>query len=70
MEKIERYIEKFFATTKKNIRFGMKLDECQACMQAIQEGCDALRVTALLFSYGYAKGYKACQAEMKKGGAA
>lgn len=68
MEKIERYVEKFFATTKINIRFGMKFDECQACRQAIQEKSDAFHVTALIFNYGYVKGYRACQAEMKKGG--
>lgn len=71
MEKITKYVERFFATRKKNIRFGIKTDECADFVREVRKAnfSDAFSMASKLFSYGYAKGYRAALAEMKKGGA-
>lgn len=68
MDKIKKYVEKFFSKTGRNIRFGLKYDECLALVNEIRRpDGNAFSTASMLFDYGYAKGYKACQSEMKKG---
>jgi hypothetical protein len=69
MEKIKRYIENFQKRHKENVRFSMNLNELFDAVHLVEEG-EAAKVIANIFSYGYAKGYRAAQAEMKQGGAA
>ena len=68
MEKIEKYIEKFFKKHKKNVRYDIHSDEMLLFgeMVNIEEPYPTIRK---IFNYGYVKGYKAAMAEMEKGGA-
>lgn len=71
MEKIKKYVEKFFKTSKRNIRYSITLGECKAVMAAIKSSdeFDGLFIIGDAFEFGYAKGYRAALAEMKKGSA-
>jgi len=68
MEKIKKYIDRFFKKTE--IRNGY--DMCQKEWRALSEKAkeEPVDATGISFLYGYAKGYRAAVAEMKKGGAA
>lgn len=73
MQKIRDYINRFFGKTKKNQNYTMRSDELFAFMEEImssREPKGAFVVAGTLFDFGYAKGYRAAMAEMKKGGAA
>ncbi len=72
MENVRKYVEKFFKTTKRNIRYSMSLKEGMEFVNTIRNGDkhDGIFVVSSVFDYGYVKGYKAAIAEMKKGGAA
>lgn len=72
MEKIRKYVEKFFKGTKRNIRYMISTGECEEIVETIKncEGWDAISAACKTFDYGYAKGYRAAMAELKKGGAA
>ncbi|MCI8510846.1 MAG: hypothetical protein HFE83_02470 [Lachnospiraceae bacterium] len=68
MEKIRNYVDRFFSKNKRNLRYSMT---CKECADAIEELYNAdvnqfFYTISTLFNYGYAKGYKACQAEQKK----
>lgn len=68
MNKIKKYVENFFKKNSGNARYQMHANEMEACRNAIiYSPFDAINT---LFCYGYAKGYRAAVAEMKKGGAA
>lgn len=70
MEKIKKYVERFFKDTKRNIRYMISTGECEDIVSAIKnsDGWDAISAACKTFDYGYAKGYRAALAEMKKGG--
>lgn len=72
MDKIRKYVERFFKTTKRNIRYAITYEECEDVVNAVRNGDEwgAISATCKTFDYGYAKGYRAAMAEMKKGGAA
>ena len=67
MEKIKKYVKKFFSRHEKNIRYDMNLHEIFLLEEFASENKNA--AFDIAFDYGYAKGYSAALAEMKKGGA-
>lgn len=73
MESIKKYAERFFAKTRKNKEYGLSFDEMEQSMKEVFAAHDAngaFKVVATLFDFGYAKGYRAALAEMKKKGGA
>lgn len=72
MEKIRKYVDKFFKGTKRNIRYMISLEECKAFVHAIKnkDEFDGIFVVSDAFDFGYAKGYRVAMAEIKKGGVA
>ena len=64
MEKIKKYIENFLKHNTMNIRYGMYYNEIVSCINALEESQPSTICT--IFDYGYAKGYRAAMAEMKK----
>lgn len=68
MESIKKYVERFFNSHKKNARYDMNLHEIFLLEEFANENSNDAFATA--FEYGYAKGYRAAMAEIKKGGAA
>ena len=62
MKKIKKYVENFFKTNSGNARYQM-----YACKDVMK--INPFDTINTLFQYGYAKGYRAALAEMKKGGA-
>lgn len=73
MEKIRNYIDRFFNKTTKNKCYTMKSDEMFVFMDEIKNAGDtndAFRTVCTLFNFGYVKGYRAAQAEIRKGGGA
>lgn len=69
MDKIKKYVERFFKGGRCNPRYEMKYGEVTDVMASIISSRDAnqsLPIICTLFNYGYAKGYRAAQAEMKK----
>ena len=67
MQKIKKYVENFFKKNSGNARYQMRSDEMESCRSAMI--CNPFDTINTLFCYGYAKGYRAALAEMKKGGA-
>ena len=67
MESIEKYVKKFLNNHEKNVRYDMNLHE----IFLLEEFANKNKIAAFTttFDYGYAKGYRAALAEMKKGGA-
>jgi len=63
IEKIQQYIEKTAIPKALATRHEMCFGECLALAHS-DEPCDAI---ALAFSYGRAKGYRAAQAEARRG---
>lgn len=72
MESIKKYVERFFKTTKRNLRYSVSLGECKEVVDAVRnrDEFDGIFILGDFFDFGYAKGYRAAMAEMKKGGAA
>lgn len=73
MDKIKKYVDRFFSKTTKNRHYIMKSDEMFAFMDEITnagDANDAFRTVCTLFNFGYVKGYRAAQAEIRKGGGA
>ena len=71
MEKIKKYVENFFKSTKRNIRYSITLAECSEVVDEVRRGeTSGVFVVSKLFDFGYAKGFRAAMAEIKKGGAA
>ncbi len=65
MDKVKRYIETFRKNTGMNRRYCMNITELFAFAQKAK-GSDVCNTVCDIFEYGYAKGYRACQAKMKK----
>lgn len=72
MQKIRDYIDRFFSCKKKNRYYSLSSDDLVTFARAIrsEEGNNWFYAVLMLFNYGYVKGYRACESEMKKGGAA
>lgn len=73
MDKIKKYVERFFSKTRKNQNYTMRSDELFVFVNEImssREPNGAFVTAGTLFNFGYAKGYRAAQAEMKKKGGA
>lgn len=73
MESIKKYVERFFKSTKKNSEYGMSFSELEHGIKEVFSTTDAngaFKLITTLFDFGYAKGYRAAMAEIKKGGAA
>ena len=72
MSSIKKYIDRFFKTTRRNIRYSISLKECGEVVDAIRnkDEFDGVFVVGDVFDFGYAKGYRAAMAELKKGGIA
>ncbi len=72
MESIKKYVERFFKTTKRNLRYSVSLGECKEVVATVKnmDEFDGIFVLADFFEFGYAKGYRAALAEMKKKGGA
>lgn len=68
MEKIRKYVGNFFKKHEENIRFTISSKEMIDAANYARSG-NILQTISDIFSFGCAKGYRACQAEMKKGGA-
>jgi len=69
MESIRKYIAKFLENHEQNIRFNMKANECASVIEMARNG-KPVEAVYTVFRFGYAKGYRAAMAEMRKGGAA
>lgn len=65
MDKIQRYVERFIEKMKVNTRYDMKTPEWEILVNSEQSRCEVIGTT---FHFGYARGYRAAMAEMKKGG--
>ncbi len=68
MEAIRKYVENFLKKHEENNRFTMSMKEFRGAVHLAQSGKPAQAISDV-FSFGYAKGYRAAMAEMKKGGA-
>lgn len=68
MEKIKKYIENFLKHYTMNDRYGIYYGEVVSCINSL-EGSQPSTICTV-FDYGYAKGYRAALAEMKKKGGA
>lgn len=71
MESIKKYVDRFFSKTKKNSKYGMSFSEMEHGMEEVFSATGAngaFKIITTLFDFGYAKGYRAAIAEMKKGG--
>lgn len=69
MQKIKDYVDRFFKSKKMDTNYALRTPEMIAFIDEMQ-WTDANRLfytIATLFRYGYAKGYRAAVAEMKKG---
>lgn len=66
MEKIRKYVERFFETNRGNTRYQIYTDDIMAVHEEMRN--NPWDTILALFNYGYAKGYWAAMAEMKKGG--
>lgn len=69
MDKIKSYVERFFNSKDKNRNYSLSTDDAITFINEIQgaEGDGLFRAICILYNYGYAKGYRACKAEQKKG---
>lgn len=68
MQKIKDYIDRFFKSKKMNANYALKTSEVIAFIEEIQsaDGNGLFYAISSLFRYGYAKGYQAAKAEMKR----
>lgn len=68
MEKIRDYIDRFFKRKPEDRNYSLKTDEMVVFMKEVNhaDGNRLFCTIALLFRYGYVKGYRACKAEQKK----
>lgn len=72
MEKIRKYVERFFAKKPIETKYEMTYENVDSGINEVmrvEDERDAFSVVSTLFEFGYAKGYRAAMAEMKKGGA-
>ncbi len=66
MESIEKYVENFKKRKKMNMNYTMRGEELFAVAKEAEK--DTFHTIVSVFDFGYAKGYRAAMAEMKKGG--
>lgn len=66
MDKIEKYIIRFFKTTKMQDKYDMSVSIWKILSERAK--IDPMDATGTSFLYGYVKGYRSAVAEMKKGG--
>lgn len=64
MQKIKDYIENFKKHNKMNEHYTMRGAELFAIIDEVKT--DTFKTVVSLFEFGYAKGYRAAMAEMKK----
>lgn len=72
MDKMKKYVERFLSTTKKNPEYGMSFSQLESGINEVICAIDAngaFSIINTIFNFGYAKGYRAAMAEMKRGGA-
>lgn len=69
MEKIRNYVDRFLKSREINHYFALRTTEVIAFMQEMSDANRLFYSICTLFRYGYAKGYRAAMAEMKKAGA-
>lgn len=71
MEKHKDYVRRFFESRKKSRRYVLTFDDLvvfmEACAQADMN--EMFHIVTTLFNFGYVKGYRAAQSEMRNGGA-
>lgn len=65
MEKIRKYVDNFFKKHEENIRFTIGSREMLDAANYAKSG-NILQAISDIFSFGYAKGYRAALSEMKK----
>lgn len=68
MDKIKKYVERFFKSKSEDRNYSLTTGDVFALFKEIQsaDGNGLFDAIVSLFQYGYAKGYRACKAEMKK----
>lgn len=66
MEKIKKYIQNFFS--EKNVNRLYDMDALEWITLSNEAERDSINTVHTVFNYGYAKGYRAAMAEIKKGG--
>ena len=69
MDKIKKYVDRFIGTAKVSDKYDMSVGELRTLTEYAIGG-DTLETVSITFSFGFAKGYRAAMAEMKKGGVA
>ena len=71
MEKIRKYVDRFFKKNRMNDYYDLNTTDWHSlAIMATGSMENAVDVTGTVFNYGHAKGYRAAVAEMKKGGVA
>lgn len=68
MDKIKKYVERLFKSKPEDRNYSLTTEDVFALFKEIQsaDGNGLFYAIVSLFRYGYAKGYRAAQAEMKK----
>ncbi len=69
MDKIKGYIERFFKGKGMNDDYDMLVSEWKTLVTEARQQAKTADIIDVTFNFGYAKGYRAALAEMKKGGA-
>lgn len=64
MDRTKNYIQRFYRSVRINRRYSMRASELFDFAEEVSRHnvCDTI---CTIFEYGYAKGYRACQSEMK-----
>lgn len=68
MEKIKKYVERFFRKVRINAAYDLPGKEYDILSDRAR--INPIDATGTAFLFGYAKGYRAAMAEMRKGGMA
>ncbi len=66
MDKIKKYIERFLKHTGISGAYDMSMKEWKELATNAMD--DPFSAVSMAFSYGYAKGHRACKAAIKRGG--
>lgn len=69
MDKIKKYIKRFFEHKEINDDYDMLVSEWNTLSKEASQQSQTANIISVTFNFGYAKGYRAALAEMKKGGA-
>lgn len=69
MDKIKRYIDRFLKSKEINGDYDMFVSEWRTLSKEARQQSKTAEIISVTFNFGYAKGYRAALAEMKKGGA-